>query len=155
MSIRAITPDELWLTRDVARSFFDESGIGGELNFQHFCEQWSRLISLDAASIMIYFDYHDVPQGIIGGLCTQCTMTEDMTAQEVFWWVHPALRGSPHGIRLLREWEKWARSRGAKRIYVGNLYRLNNETMHSIYSRLGYEPTEIHYVKSCESKKQV
>lgn len=156
MSIRKLKPDELWLTREISFSFFKESGIGGTLNFSHFCDQWSKLISLDLAAILVYFDAHDTPMGIIGGLCTQCTMTADMTAQEVFWWVDPSLRGrSPHGIRLLREWEKWAREQGAKRIYVGNLYRLNSDAMMDIYNRIGYQPTELHYVKSCEPSNQL
>ena len=150
--IRYIKPDEMHITESVARAFFKESGIAGTLNFPHFCEQWSKLIELDVASILMYFNSSDQPMGIIGGLCTECTMTKDMTAQEVFWWVDPSLRGRTCAIHLLREWERWARDRGAKRIYVGNLYRLNNDAMMSIYNRIGYQPAELHYVKLCDSQ---
>lgn len=151
--IRAISQDELLLTRDCAYAFFKESGIEGTLDFDHFCNQWSRFIQLDVASILLYFDEQNNPKGIIGGLCTECTMTKDLTAQEVFWWVDPVLRArSPAGIKLLRAWEEWARRKGARRIYVGNLYRLNNDSMISLYHRIGYKPTELHYVKSCENQ---
>lgn len=148
--IRLLKPEELSLTREVSEAFFEESGISGALNFDHFCQTWGTLISLDVASIMIYVHGQDnLTLGIIGGTVTPCTMTGDIIAMESFWWVAPFLRGtSPAGLNLLRKWEDWSIERGAKRIYVGNLFRLNDSKMRALYDRLGYSPLEVHYVKS-------
>lgn len=145
--IYVISHDELSLTREPAEAFFEESGLAGALNFDHFCQTWGGLIRLDIACIMLYLDAQESIKGIIGGTCTPCTMTAETIAQESFWWVHPTIRSQPAGIRLLQAWEGWARSKGAKRIYVGNLFRLNDEKMRNLYAKLGYQPLEVHYVK--------
>lgn len=146
--IREIKPSELSLTRDCAFAFFRESNLDGILNFDHFCETWSRLIALDMAKILLYIDNNENAKGIIGGTITKCTMTADIIAMESFWWVAPELRGGVCGIKLLREWEKACMSAGAKRLYVGNLEQLNNEKMRCLYRRMGYRALETHYVKS-------
>lgn len=145
--IRVLKPDEVSLTRELAFAFFKESGIGGSLNFDHFCQQWANYIHLDIGCIMLYIDSLNRPVGIIGGLCVQCSLTADIIAQETFWFVDQSVRGGIAGFRLLARWEIWAIKKQAARIYVGNLFRLNNEAMQSIYYRLGYSPTEVHYVK--------
>jgi hypothetical protein len=146
--IRPLKHDELSLTRGPAQAFFAESGIDGVLDFEHFCASWGKLIELDIACVMLYFGGNNEAQGIIGGTVTPCTMTGQPIAQEAFWWVSPHLRGkSPAGLNLLRKWEWWAKGKSAVRAYVGNLYRLNDQAMRQLYSRLGYDPLEIHYVK--------
>lgn len=147
--IRTLTASDLSLTRHTAESFFEESGIDGTLNFDHFCKQWGHLIKLDMAVIMLYIDKNETPAGIIGGTLTPCTMTGQKIAQEAFWWVEKHLRGkSPAGLLLLRKWEATMVEKGAVRLYVGNLWNLNNEEMQDLYWRLGYKPTEVHYVKN-------
>lgn len=146
--IQRITPEAISLTREPAHAFFKESGIDGKLNFSHFCQTWAKLIELDMAQILVYRDDDKThATGIIGGTITPCTMTNDLIAMECFWWVSPKLRGGAAGIKLLKAWESLMITNGAKRLYVGNLVGLNNEMMHSIYTRLGYKPLETHYVK--------
>lgn len=145
--IHQLKAEELSLTREPAYAFFSESGIDGIINFPHFCQTWAKFIELDIGAIFVYIDPETRTTGIIGGLCTPCTMTGDLNAQETFWWVEPRLRGSAIGVRLLKQWEKWAIGKGAKRIFVGNLWKLNNSTMRHLYARLGYTPTEVHYIK--------
>jgi GNAT superfamily N-acetyltransferase len=143
-----VTPDSIFsLTREPAEEFFKESKIDGVLDFPHFCQSWGKLIELDMAAIIVYVDDQQRTLGIIGGTCTKCLMTGDMIAQESFWWVHPSKRRSPVGIKLLRQWEGWGEDRGAKRIYVGNLAAVNHEMMHTLYSKLGYQLLETHYVR--------
>lgn len=146
--IHKVLPDEMsLLTREPAFAFFKESGIAGELNFEHFCETWAKWIALDMAAIFVYVDGNETV-AIIGGLCIPCSMTADLIAQETFWWAHPRLRGrSPTPLRLLMGWEAWALAKGSSRIYLGHLNDLNSATMASIYQRRGYKPTEIHYTK--------
>lgn len=142
-----VQPDGMFsLTREPAFAFFYESKLAGELDFSHFCQTWGTLISLDMARLFVYRT-EDRTLGIIGGTITKCTMTGDLIAQESFWWVHPGIRASPIGIRLFRKWENRVIEDGAKRIYVGNLLAVNHEKMTSLYSALGYQMIETHYVR--------
>lgn len=145
--ILTLPPHELSSTRTPAEAFFKESGIDGVLNFDHFCQFWGKLIELDMAAIMLYVDEQKQPKGLIGGTCTACPMTGDLMGQESFWWIAPELRAkSPIGIKMLRVWENWAINKGAKRLYIGNLFTLN-DGMRQLYLKLGYTPLEIHYVR--------
>lgn len=147
--IRKIKYSEMFsLTRVPAEAFFAESGISGELDFQHFADSWDDLIHRNAGVVLVN-ENENGANGIIGGIFSRCLMTGDPIATECFWWISKDLRGkSPAGMRLFLAWENIMRAKGAKRIYVGNLHAVNHDDMQKLYARLGYTPLETHYVKS-------
>lgn len=147
--ILELQPDQLSLCQDPAEKFFVESGIAGKFHFPHFCQTWGHFIAAGVGIILLHFQTgSEIASGIIGGIVSPCPLTDDVIAQETFWWIDPSLRSkSPAGIQLLKAWEKRVIGCGASRIYVGNLWKLNSSSMQKLYARLGYEPLEIHYVK--------
>jgi len=64
-------------------------------------------------------------------------------AGEVFWWVEPEARGRM-GFELLKEAEKIARARGAKKIQM----IAPNEQVARVYEHLGYRQVETTYQRS-------
>lgn len=142
-----LCPGELSLTRELAFAFFSESGLPGQLDFEHWKAQWTKFIDMGIGKIIAYYDGEKFV-GMIGGLCVQCTMTADMEAIEAFWYVQKDKRGTPIGIKLLKSFEKWASQRGAKRVKMMHLSDLNAEMMRDIYLRMGYTPLEQAYSKT-------
>ena len=67
--------------------------------------------------------------GMIGLLLAPHLYSAQLVANELFWFVDPAARGTA-GVRLLAHAEQWARDQGAARLHmvapngrVGQLYR--------------------------------
>ncbi len=71
----------------------------------------------------------------------------EMIAQELFWWVDEAKRGTSAGLRLLVALENEARDLGAKELLMLCLERVDGDKVANMYERLGYEPLERTYTK--------
>lgn len=69
---------------------------------------------------------------------------DEITAQELMWWVDPDSRGG--GLRLLYALEGWARDKGAKTLAMGDVPGLRS--LESLYRRRGYEPADNLYIRS-------
>lgn len=83
------------------------------------------------------------PGGILIGKVGQSLLGPFLAAEEIAWWVDPVFRG--RSLEMLREYEEWAISKGAKAIRVASL-AVFPET-EKIYARLGYERLETSWVK--------
>ncbi len=70
----------------------------------------------------------------------------NLVAMEAFWYVDPAARGA--GLRLMKEFERRASGRGARRLIMGRTARLSTEALDKIYQRFGYVETETLFVKT-------
>jgi GNAT superfamily N-acetyltransferase len=146
--IRQLPPTALSLTRDIAFSFFEESQLPGELNFDYWIGRWqSLIIELDMGVIFVYESEGKI-KGILGGIAARCSMTGDLEAIEAFWYVYPEVRGKPASIKLLKAFEDWAKERGAARVKMMHLSILNPISMREIYLRMGYSPLESAYSKN-------
>ena len=66
-------------------------------------------------------------------------------AQELFWWVDPAVRGGVLGVKLLRHLETWARS--VEAVALTMVCLPIDSPAESVYQRSGYRPSERSYMK--------
>lgn len=66
-------------------------------------------------------------------------------ASETVWWIDPGARGGPAAVRMLREYEAWARRRGC--VFIGMAALATFPGAGKLYERAGYKPTETHYMK--------
>lgn len=110
-----------------------------EPSFRSVCE---RLMA-DERSLLLM-----VPGGMLAAMAFPYYFNSAvLTAQELFWWVDPEVRG--HGIagELLREAENWAREKGAKTMQMISLAELDGEAIGRMYERHGYVPLERSYLK--------
>jgi GNAT superfamily N-acetyltransferase len=80
--------------------------------------------------------------GMLGYLLYDHFISGERIAGEVFWWVEPEARGD--GLRLMREAEKRAKERGAKRFqFIAPTPQLEH-----VYRRLEYSWVESTFQKS-------
>lgn len=148
--IRAITTQEdLWLTRELAQGFFDESKLPGELDFNHWIGQWLKLFSLDIGGFLVYESDNEI-KGMLGGFFVENMMTRSIEAIEAFWYVKENYRGTLIGIKLLKAFENEARKRNAVTVRMAHLSDLNANTMSKMYLRMQYQPLECYYTKELQ-----
>lgn len=80
--------------------------------------------------------------GMIGMLVYTHHLDGQRVAGEIFWWTEPSARG--FGLRLLREAEAWAKTRGAVSVQMV----APNDRVGRLYERLGYGRIETSYGKA-------
>jgi GNAT superfamily N-acetyltransferase len=68
-------------------------------------------------------------------------------ALEHVWWMQPEFRGRPEGIRLLLEFERWAKEQGAQVACMSDIILEAGSPAGSILQRLGYEVSERTFLK--------
>lgn len=94
----------------------------------------------------IFLDERDGKvRGCIGGLAYSDPNTGRRVAIEHFWFVCRDHRGS--GVRLYHEFEKWARQSGCQELKMGHLADSMPNELAKFYDRLGFEASEVVYVK--------
>lgn len=70
-----------------------------------------------------------------------------LVAQELGWWVEPEYRGSPTAIRLLKDFEKEAKNRGATKIIMFYLDSQTPDKLDRLLSKMNYKHLEYNMVK--------
>ena len=76
--------------------------------------------------------------GMFAGYTTDYFFGPELVACDLFWYVSPAHRGSRAGLKLLRSFESWAKSRGVSEISAGVSTAVAFERTGALLQRLGY-----------------
>lgn len=84
--------------------------------------------------------------GIAGGIIYPWYFNkQDITAQEVFWWVEPDHRGNGLGKELFKAFEDAIKQKGAKSLTMVALD--SNKDIGKVYKKEGYSPSEHSYIR--------
>lgn len=87
---------------------------------------------------------------VLGGFygCVSKTFfCDEITAKDMGWWVKESARGGAAAILLLRDFEEWARSKGARICMVGQSGVENIERTTKLYQHCGYRVTGFNTAK--------
>ena len=68
-------------------------------------------------------------------------------ALEAAWWMEETYRGRPEGVRLLLEFERWAKEQAVAAICMSDIVLEGESAAERILARLGYQVTERTFVK--------
>lgn len=142
--IRDIASAEVPLLLDGARTFWTEGKLPGTLNPASFVTGWRNLLANGAGLLIGAFDQGEL-LGAIGGAMVPDFQTGDLVSQEFFWYVIPGVRGA--GLKLLQQFERRMKERGAARNIMMHLTELNGEAMEKVYKRMDYVLKEKIYIK--------
>lgn len=142
--IQYLTAEEAHLCIDGGRQFYLDAKLPGQFIPEAFCASWRNLISTGRGAIIGLFDGPDIA-GALGCIAAPELNNYDTIAVEAFWFMIPGRRGS--GLRLLMEFERWAKVKGCQRAAMIHLEALNPR-LAEIYVRLGYKLIERHYLKT-------
>jgi GNAT superfamily N-acetyltransferase len=101
-----------------------------------------RLIDGAPESVVLVAECCGDLVGMLAALVYDHHISGARVAGEVVWWVDPDQRGTL-GIRLLKDAERWARSRGAETFEM----IAPTARVEEIYFYLGYQPVERTFIR--------
>lgn len=116
----------------------DKAGFGDFLD---------RVEASDAAQVWVVDKAGEIV-GIAGAMAFPLYFAPSVTvAQELFWWIDPAERGTTAAKQMMFEIEGWAERIGASQLFMIALENERAATMERVYSRQGFSPIERTFTK--------
>ena len=105
-------------------------------------------LAVGRSSCLMVLMVGDLPVGFIGVRISKSPLSDQLIANEHFWYVRESVRG-PGSIRLMKEAEAWARSMGCSHIIMNasNLASGLHDQVCDIYQRMGMSKFETAYIK--------
>ena len=147
--IRHATTDDIPALIECGREFFAEAAVLGASNVQfseaRLAATLADLIGKDGAIVLVA-EYDGVVVGGLAAVAFPYYFAEDLTAQELFWWIDPARRGGLTGIKMLHMVESWARDIGCATLTMVAI-AIPDSPASKIYIRQGFKVLEAHFVK--------
>jgi GNAT superfamily N-acetyltransferase len=132
-----------------ARAFFAASPMGKRVDFDEagFAAFLDHVETSETAQVWVV-DKDDEIVGIAGALVFPLYFAPSVAiAQELFWWVDPAERGTSAGAQMMFMIEAWAKEMGASQLFMIALENERSSTMERVYSRRGFSPIERTFTK--------
>lgn len=146
MQIRLATVEDLHGMGTAAKAFYAASSFLRDFELSRFVQTWTNLIETGIGVIFLAEDDTHIV-GAIGGTAYPDPNSFRLVAAEWFWFVESGYRGIA-GIKLYREFELWAKKRGAVEIQMIHLSDSMPGKLERFYKNLGFVPAETRYVKA-------
>lgn len=144
MQIRTAGKDDLARLSYLGALMYEETKLPGKFIPECFVSSWEKILDSGNGILIVAENAGEIVGGL-GGLVYQDVNDGELTATEMFWYVHPEFRGA--GLALFKQFEARAIACGAKRLLMVHLHTSMAESLSSFYGRNGYRPVETHYVK--------
>ena len=145
--MKRLTVEELPRIRDIGREFTKSAKRTHPFNEQHFEAVWTTLLTTNIGAIIYEEDNEGKILGLIAAVFSEDMFSGVLVAAETFWFVLPETRGQRLSSRLLDAYEAEAKARGCKDILMVALAALSPEIVGAIYTRRGFTPLEVIYLK--------
>lgn len=140
--IREATLDDLPLLIECCVNFYKESPFKGlSFNLEKIEQTVRTLIENHEGVVYVYED--DTIRGMILGSLSRPTISDDVIATEIAWWVHKDNRNGRVAIELFKAFQQWGM---ANADYI-NMTHLPTHDLSKFYTKHGYEPVDRHYLK--------
>lgn len=144
--IRVATVEDLTQIAPHGAAFYREGNLVGNYDPKRFAKNWTMFFNQKLGVIFI-MEIAGKFAGALGGILFSDPNNNDTVATELFWYVLPEYRYSIESIRLLVAFERWAKEMGAIRVSMMHTFGSQVEKLSGIYTKFGYRPLEVHYVK--------
>lgn len=141
-TLAQINPVELI---ELGKKFYKATGLSGEFHGNTFLRFWEEYLTRGIAAMWVV-KKEDKLVGAIGMMLTMSVMDGSHTAEESFWFVDPAHRGTA-GIRLYRSVEKWAKEQNVTRMVMGYMTMSMPDKVSSFYKGQGFSKLQTFYMK--------
>ena len=116
---------------------FDESKVLAVLD---------RLEQSPSCESFVWEDSSGVIRGFIIGAVSRPLWFEELSAEDIVFYVEQDARGRGVGVRLLTAYVRWAQSMNAEHIRLTTTSMIDVEATDKVYQRLGFVPIGINYV---------
>jgi RimJ/RimL family protein N-acetyltransferase len=149
LQIREATLDDLDKYIELSEEFHKASPMSSVSKFEKDAFKDFLISAIDNQNIVLVLaEINKEIVGITGALIYPLYFSPSTTvSQELWWWLTPSARGSGAGKGMYDYIEKWAKSNGAKAVFMIALEDEKVNKMTKLYSRLGYKGLERTFIK--------
>ena len=137
----------------LARDFHEASPMHGVADFDEQGYSNFFLQSIIDPNVGIWLaEIDNEIVGITGALVYPLYFSPtNLVAQELWWWLTPASRGSGAGGKMFKQIEQWAQEKGAKALFMIALEDDRAAKMEKVYALAGFKPLERTIIKEVTS----
>ena len=139
MEIRSLEYADIPETVELARKFVEESAFS---RFQFSHEKMAANLSMAITHPHMAFCHvveHDGRLvGALVGYINEFFFGHDLIASDSGWFILPEYRGSRSAVKLLKNFEAWAKANGAKEVAMGISTDVSPEKTGALLQKLGY-----------------
>lgn len=143
-TIRLARKDDVFDILVLAKEFSKEAPASHKWS-KDKTEQFLDVAIDNELSTVIILEVDGEIVGAIVGLLNEMYMSQTKVATELAWFVSKDYRGSKGSLMLVKEFEVWAKSRGADYLCMGDIHGIT--TLEKLYTRLGFKKCETTYMK--------
>lgn len=145
---RVISADVKTIDDIVALGHEFNKALGESVSFDFWKAE--ELVALAAAEDSDYYlavlKEEEKVVGLLGGALHNPLFSTTTLAIELLWYVQPEYRGSIKAVKMVKEFEAWAKSQGATMITMIAQEDSGSDPS-KVYERLGYKLTERTFTK--------
>ncbi|SKA85042.1 hypothetical protein SAMN02745166_01090 [Prosthecobacter debontii] len=145
--IRRLHPWELSDVIPIAREFHGVAQLGGEFDEANFMAHLNRF-RMDGRLYAVGSYIEDRLVGALVGILAPHFMCRIFLAQELFWYVMPEHRAGSESLRMVKDFEAWARERKAFACIMATFHNADpDQRLPAVFERLGFPAIETHHFK--------
>lgn len=148
MSLRYGTLEDIPALMALGEAFFCELGYPDDDLDRDGIPQVLHDLIISPAGFVLVSEMDSRITGALLGLAHTPVFGRRLQASELGWWVAPDHRGSRDAVRMLAEFEAWARQRQCARVVLSRLMNMRPHAVGRLYERLGYAERESSFAKA-------
>ncbi len=147
-AIRKATVHDVDLLIGMSTPFFAFSGYSKYFSIDKDQVAQGLCAVIDSGVIFIAETNAGEAIGAIAGVISNLWFAPSVkVASELGWWVNQKHRGSLLSIKLLHEFERWAKNNGATRVAMSDLIVHDEMPAGKLFEKLGYAVVERAHIK--------
>jgi hypothetical protein len=146
--IRLATPNDIPALVQLAEQEYNEI-----IQDNHFsatlCERYIITMLQDInAVILVWTNVNNQVFGYMAGMLDAINLSTYVTAVTHHWYVNKKNATARYGLKLIAEFESWAKHKGAINIMIGTTMKPNNMKYYNrTFGKMGYDTNIIYYKK--------
>lgn len=142
MAVRPATVWDILPAVDMGLAYIEEAGAYSGLNFNQELAAGMMVNSIQDPNylFLISTDRQSKVTGMLWAACAPLLpWSDDLIANDLIVYVRPEYRGTRHGLDLIKQYQDWAFSLGAKEVRLSVASGIHEEKTGRLYNKLGYE----------------